>query len=688
MLKNLKLGMKLGAAFGAMILITLILGGIAVVKMSAVKTDSQMLSKEYVPEAVLAGQLEREVLLTMFAMRGYGLTENQTYYNEGMTALAEVKKTMIEAKKLAEEAPHLVQLKADLGKIDQVINDYEQLVAKTVAGFKKLDDVSTTMAATAKEFMDSSYAILKNQSGDLQRDINEGAAADRLSERLTKITLINELIDNGNWMQIANLKAQAEGDFTIMQEGMTTYFPAIDQAAKKMSVLVREQADINELADVTGAAQGYKAAMEQYILVSNELGKVHSDRNTAGIKTLDAGISLMKAAIDHTSRIAEQATERIGVTITTIFIGLAIAFLVGVTLTFFITRAITRPLLKAVEISNELSRGNLSMDIQSDSNDETGQLLKAMSNTTANLRKMMEGINHGIEKLSTSSTELTGISQQLAAGAEQTSGKSQSVATAAEEMSTNMTSVAAASEQASTNVQIVATATEEMSATINEIAQNTEKGRVITGEAVGQAESVSAKVHQLGRAAKEIGKVTETISEISEQTNLLALNATIEAARAGEAGKGFAVVANEIKDLAKQTASATTDINGRIATIQDTTLGTVSEIKEIVSTISSINEIVSSIATAIEEQATATREIAGNVNQAAQGIEEVNLNVTESTSVAALISKDIVEVSQSAEEMSANSVSLHANAGGLSELADKLHDMIRMFKVDKKSSLS
>ena len=72
-----------------------------------------------------------------------------------------------------------------------------------------------------------------------------------------------------------------------------------------------------------------------------------------------------------------------------------------------------------------------------------------------------------------------------------------------------------------------------------------------------KSKSASEKIDNLGRAAQDIGKVTETITEISEQTNLLALNATIEAARAGEAGKGFAVVANEIKELAKQTAKAT-----------------------------------------------------------------------------------------------------------------------------------
>src|SRR5207249_170766 len=82
----------------------------------------------------------------------------------------------------------------------------------------------------------------------------------------------------------------------------------------------------------------------------------------------------------------------------------------------------------------------------------------------------------------------------------------------------------------------------------------------ITEEATRQAARISEQMNHLGAAAQEIGKVTETITEISSQTNLLALNATIEAARAGSAGKGFAVVANEIKELAQQTARATEDI--------------------------------------------------------------------------------------------------------------------------------
>jgi methyl-accepting chemotaxis protein len=186
---------------------------------------------------------------------------------------------------------------------------------------------------------------------------------------------------------------------------------------------------------------------------------------------------------------------------------------------------------------------------------------------------------------------------------------------------------------------------------------------------------------QLGNAANSIGKVIETITDISEQVNLLALNATIEAARAGDAGKGFAVVANEIKELAKQTAGATLDIKKQIEGIQGTTDGTVTSINEISQVIANVNEIVSTIATAVDEQSAATGEIASNIKQASQGIQEVNQNVNQSSSVSAEITEDIATVNQTTTDISNNSGQLSASAGELQRMAAEMNGIVGAFKI-------
>ncbi|MDM8524234.1 methyl-accepting chemotaxis protein [Desulfococcaceae bacterium HSG8] len=366
----------------------------------------------------------------------------------------------------------------------------------------------------------------------------------------------------------------------------------------------------------------------------------------------------------------------------TIFIVAAVVFLFLAGLSYYFTnRFFIRNINDAVSFAKTIADGDLTSSLNIDRKDEIGILAASLNNMNLSLREMVKTIINGVSVMSASSADLSEISEQMAGRAVSVSEKANNVATATEEMSANMNSVATASEQASANVKMVATSTEEMAATVNEIAHNSENARLITNEAVYQGRTASDKVHRLGNAANEISKVTEVITEVSEQTNLLALNATIEAARAGEAGKGFAVVANEIKELARQTPEATRDIRNKIEDIQGSTTETVTEIGQISDVINKVNEIVSVIATAVEEQSLTTREIAGNIASASVGIEEVNLNVAQSSSVAGDLVGDIADLSESAAEMSESISQVSVNAEKLSKLAAQLKEMADKFKV-------
>jgi len=439
----------------------------------------------------------------------------------------------------------------------------------------------------------------------------------------------------------------------------------------------------------------YEPASKFFNVVDNELFPAVKQDDMAKAKEietrLDALYNQHRAAIDQVVSGANKQSEEIEKKTADIKrwvlegqIGLTVVLLIIISfLSYSIGSTILRPVKTMVEFFTELSRGegDLRKRVEVDSQDEIGEMAKGFNNFMDKLQSIIKDISGNSMTLDSSSASLTSIAGQLATRADDILVRSNGVASAAEEMSANLNNVAAASEQASTNVNMVAAASEEMTATVREIAQNSGKARGITEKAVINTNSASEKVNELGEAALQISKVTEVITEISEQTNLLALNATIEAARAGEAGKGFAVVANEIKELAKQTATATLEIKNRIDGIQNSTNDTVSEIGQITKIIDEVNDIVGSIATAVEEQSVSSQEISNNISQASQGIDQVNENVNQSSAVSSTISSDIANVNQGVQDISLNSTQVDTNAKELSHLASQLQELVGRFKV-------
>jgi methyl-accepting chemotaxis protein len=216
------------------------------------------------------------------------------------------------------------------------------------------------------------------------------------------------------------------------------------------------------------------------------------------------------------------------------------------------------------------------------------------------------------------------------------------------------------------NVGTVAAAAEELSSSVTEISRQVTRSSEIASKAVNDAERTNATVQVLSTGAEKFGEVVKLIHSIAAQTNLLALNATIEAARAGESGRGFTVVASEVKALANQTAKATEEISGQVATKQQSTSDAVAAISGITQTIAQMSEITVGISAAIEQQGTATREIARNIQQVAAGSSEINSHIGGVTTAAATTGTAASEVLTSARELDNQSGTLRNAVDGSS----------------------
>ena len=378
---------------------------------------------------------------------------------------------------------------------------------------------------------------------------------------------------------------------------------------------------------------------------------------------------------ERTQAKIDEASSRAGLWRTTSLIAIGLLVMSVLTLCAYMYRFVIRSLSKFQETTGALSSGNLDVTIEeTERRDEIGVIAQSMVEFRDGLRHART-LQQAEEVERAAKDRRANLLDSLVKRFEQTMhqivGSVSSAATELEATASTLTRTADhtqnlagvvtdASENASANVQSVASATDELTASIQEISRQMQESTRIAASAVEQARATDDRINTLSDAANRIGDVIKLITTIAEQTNLLALNATIEAARAGDAGRGFAVVAQEVKELAAQTAKATGEIGGQVASIQNATTDSVAAIKQIGDTISQMSGIATTIAAAVEQQGAATSEIARNVQKASDGTREVSGTITEVNAGAQQTGAASSQVLDSAKSLAVESSKLQA----------------------------
>ena len=601
MLKNLKLGAKITLGFAAVICLASVLGAMGVVSMNLVRRNANTLAKEYMPEVQYCNQVERSALLTMYAVRGYGLSEEPKYYDEGVKQMAEVKKALADCSQLAGTAKHLTKLGPAVEATTRAVDEYDGLLAQTKSLIGQLQSDRETLNTSAKEFMDNCNVYLANQNEKLDKEIGSGTKGAKLRERSEKITVVNDVIDLGNSVRIACWKSQSLRDPQLIIEADQKFAPMAEKFAR-LRELSHDPANLEQIAKTEAAGNTYRATMKSFLANWQQLQDVGAKRTEVGTQVLTLAQETAQAGVDGARKVADTASASLTASSLTLAVGLLICVALGTFAALMITRSIVGP-----------------------------------------LRRIIGGLTAGSQQTASAAGQVSSASVSLADGASRQ-------AAAIEETSSSMEEMAAMTRQNAVNATRA-----------NSLAAQTKQSADRGVEAMRR---MDAAIDDIKKSSDSTARIIKTIDEIAFQTNLLALNAAVEAARAGEAGKGFAVVAEEVRNLAQRSAEAaknTAQMIEESVRNADNGVAITREVGDALSEISQaaseVNELVAGIAKASNEQAEGNAQINTAVGQM-DHITQANAANAEETASAS------EELSGQAEEMSSMVRELESMVGG------------------------
>ncbi|KMK85270.1 methyl-accepting chemotaxis sensory transducer [Pectobacterium brasiliense ICMP 19477] len=605
---NLKVGKKLGLGFFLILLMTMVIAGAGIMHIGSLKDSINKVN--------LSNDINDEINQAKYYRALYGTTYNPDDIKKNVEHIANVSK-------LAEKSKEFHWPESDAKKIASIpalITSYQEKQSNYINAVGKKDAVrkSWNISTTEKP--------LEQLNDQLKTDNNSTTLQLLLSDLNQKLIAVRYHVRGLLLSTNKESEEKLTDAINAAQTSLTFLYQSL--SAEQRETLSPVLAIMNNYEEQVLA---YMPAYEEEMAQAGQMQVVAGQLN-------DVVKSLLSDQLAASQEDIRNATLQMS-------IAALITLLLGLLISWFISRQITTPLGNTLNMAEKIATGDLTMSINTTRKDELGQLMSAMSKMNDNLHNMIDDIRVGVSQISNASSEIV-------AGNTDLSSRTEQQAAAVEQTAASMEQLTATVKQNADNAHHA-----------NKLAISASQTAKQGGE---QVNNVVQTMTAIESSSKRIAEITSVINSIAFQTNILALNAAVEAARAGEQGRGFAVVASEVRSLAQRSSQAAKEIEGLISeSVTQVSRGATlvgnagKTMNDIVTSITQVHDIMGEIATASDEQSR-------GISQVSQAIVEMDSTTQQNAA--------LVEQSSAAADSLEEQARLLKQAVSVFRLANAQHD--------------
>lgn len=387
MLKNLKISGKIIFGIGLMVLVISAVIIFTITGLFNVKGQASELVEKYIPEVVLANDIEHAVKQTTEGMDTFNYTFDEVAYEEGIQGLIQLEQGIVAARQLVTRHPELVKLNEGVQSMELAVSSMKAASEDLKTLSENYAESSNAMDVAARVYIQNASDYLTSQNTKITSEFRQEISVSKLDQRLEKITLINDTIDLGNDLRIKGQKALRDRSPEELQAALPN-FDGVTDKINEIRVITSKQDNLDQLKAIEDSAAEYKNAIITMTTTISELKSVEEKLKTAGIALTEANTAIMDAGLSQTTEVAGNTVNAVNSSTRNLIAGFIIALVLGIAVNFIVIKNLTGSINMLSNAASKLATGDIDVTLTAtDSKDEVAVLTMAFQGMVDNIKE-------------------------------------------------------------------------------------------------------------------------------------------------------------------------------------------------------------------------------------------------------------------------------------------------------------